>query len=50
MKSWRFTGTNEPLQLAELPEPTAGPGQVVVDVKAAGICTPMWAFSPIRAG
>ena len=31
MKSWRFTGTNEPLQLA-------GPGQVVVDVKAAGIC------------
>ena len=38
MKSWRFTGTNEPLQLAELPEPTAGPGQVVVDVKAAGIC------------
>ena len=38
MKSWRFTGTNEPLQLAELPEPTAGPGQVVIDVKAAGIC------------
>lgn len=27
MKSWRFTGTNEPLQLAELPEPTAGPGR-----------------------
>ena len=38
MKSWRFTGTNEPLQLTDLPEPTAGPGQVVVDVKAAGIC------------
>lgn len=38
MKAWRFIGTNEPLQLADIPEPTAGPGQVVVDVKAAGIC------------
>ncbi|OZG67296.1 zinc-binding dehydrogenase [Bifidobacterium eulemuris] len=38
MKSWRFTGTNNPLELVELPDPVAGPGQVVVDVKAAGIC------------
>ena len=38
MKSWRFTGTNEPLRLEELPEPSAGPGKVVIDVKAAGIC------------
>jgi len=38
MKAWQFTGTNQPLQLNEVPEPHAGPGQVVVDVKAAGIC------------
>lgn len=38
MKSWRFFGTNEPLEMKEVPEPHAGPGQVVVDVKAAGLC------------
>ena len=38
MKSWRFFGTNEPLRLQEVPEPHAGSGQVVVDVKAAGLC------------
>ena len=38
MKSWRFYGTNKPLQLEEVPEPEAGPGEVVVDVKAAGLC------------
>ena len=38
MKSWRFLGTDKPLEIQELPEPTAGPGQVVVDVKAAGVC------------
>lgn len=38
MKAWQFTGTNKPLELNEVPEPTAGRGQVVVDVKAAGVC------------
>ncbi len=38
MKAWQFTGTNKPLQLNEVEEPHAGPGQVRVDVKAAGVC------------
>lgn len=38
MRSWRFLGTDKPLELQEVPEPHAGPGQVVVDVKAAGVC------------
>lgn len=38
MKSWKFVDTGKPLELIESPEPTAGPGEVVVDVKAAGIC------------
>ncbi|WOQ16046.1 zinc-binding dehydrogenase [Raineyella sp. W15-4] len=38
MKAWQFTGTNHPLQLNEVPEPQAGPGTVVVEVKAAGVC------------
>lgn len=38
MRAWQFTGAGEPLQLVELPAPTPGPGQVVVDVRAAGLC------------
>jgi propanol-preferring alcohol dehydrogenase len=38
MKSWRFLGTDKPLELHDVDEPHAGPGQVVVDVKAAGVC------------
>ncbi len=38
MKAWQFTGTDKPLELNEVPEPSAGPGQVVVEVKAAGVC------------
>lgn len=38
MKAWQFTGTHKPLELNEVAEPHAGPGQVVVDVKAAGVC------------
>lgn len=38
MRAWQFTGTNEPLVLKELPEPKAGPGEVVLKMKAAGIC------------
>lgn len=38
MRAWQFTGAGEPLQLVELPAPTPGSGQVVVDVRAAGLC------------
>ncbi|WP_299300761.1 alcohol dehydrogenase catalytic domain-containing protein [uncultured Brachybacterium sp.] len=38
MKAWQFTGTGKPLELNEVEEPTADPGEVVVDVKAAGVC------------
>ena len=31
-------GIDRPLTLNEVPEPSAGPGEVVVDVKAAGLC------------
>jgi len=38
MKSWRFHGTDKALTLEEVEEPKAGPGEVVVAVKAAGLC------------
>ncbi|MDF3312201.1 zinc-binding dehydrogenase [Rhodococcus sp. T2V] len=38
MKAWQFTGTGNPPALNEVDEPHAGPGEVVVDVKAAGVC------------
>lgn len=38
MKGWEFTKTHEPLKLVEKPDPVAGPGEVVIDVKAAGLC------------
>ncbi|MFJ8770241.1 alcohol dehydrogenase catalytic domain-containing protein [Streptomyces clavifer] len=38
MQSWRFHGTGKPLPLDEVDTPHAGPGEVVVDIKAAGLC------------
>ncbi len=38
MQAWRFTGTHEPLVLAEVDPPTDQPGRVIVDVRAAGLC------------
>jgi len=38
MKAWQFAGTGKPLELNEVEEPHAGPGEVVVDVKASGVC------------
>lgn len=38
MKAWQFTNTHEPLVLADVAEPEAGPGEVVIDVAAAGLC------------
>ncbi len=38
MKAWHFHYTHKPLERAEIPEPTPGPGEVVLDIKAAGLC------------
>ncbi|GAB3700937.1 zinc-binding dehydrogenase [Corynebacterium nasicanis] len=38
MQAWQFTNTHEPLLLTEVPEPTAGEGEVVLEMKAAGLC------------
>jgi alcohol dehydrogenase, propanol-preferring len=38
MKAWQFTNTHEPLVLAEVDEPSPGPGEVLIDVRAAGLC------------
>ncbi|RRJ86362.1 alcohol dehydrogenase [Gulosibacter macacae] len=38
MKAWMFHTTHQPFERVEIDEPTAGPGKVVVDVKAAGLC------------
>lgn len=38
MKSWQFTGVDEPLVLNDVPEPTPGPGEVLIEIKAAGLC------------
>jgi propanol-preferring alcohol dehydrogenase len=38
MRAWHFTGTHKPIERVEIDEPTAGPGKVVIDVKAAGLC------------
>ncbi len=38
MRAVRYHGPKQPLKLEEVPAPTAGPGEVVVQVKAAGLC------------
>jgi propanol-preferring alcohol dehydrogenase len=38
VRAWQFRGTGEPLVLADVAEPTAAAGEVVVDVRAAGLC------------
>ena len=38
MRAWQFTNTHEPLVLNEVGEPTVAPGEVVIDVRAAGLC------------
>jgi propanol-preferring alcohol dehydrogenase len=38
MKAVRMTAVRQPLQLQDIPIPTAGPGDVLLRVKAAGIC------------
>jgi propanol-preferring alcohol dehydrogenase len=38
MLVWQFTAVGEPLRKTTLPDPEAGPGEIVVAVKAAGLC------------
>ena len=38
MRAWRYTKPKSPLERHELPEPEPGPGEVVVKVRAAGLC------------
>lgn len=38
MRGWLFSGTNKPLELIEKEDPKAIPNQVVIEVKAAGLC------------
>lgn len=38
MKAWQYLGGQQPIAMNEIDEPVPGPTQVVVDVKAAGLC------------
>src|SRR5262245_49642832 len=38
MRAIVVTEFNQPWQLKELPDPTPGPGQVVIKVRASGVC------------
>ncbi|BCW35827.1 zinc-dependent alcohol dehydrogenase [Arthrobacter sp. StoSoilA2] len=38
MKAWQLVDAHQPLTLQDVDSPTAGPGEVVIDVKAAGLC------------
>ena len=38
VKAAVLTEYGQPLELVELPDPTPGPGQVVVDTRACGVC------------
>ena len=38
MKAVRFTGVKQPLQMQDIPVPEIGERDVLVKVKAAGIC------------
>jgi propanol-preferring alcohol dehydrogenase len=38
MKAWQFSGPGTPLALTELADPVPGEGEVVLEVRAAGLC------------
>ena len=38
MTAWQWTGTGRPLTLATVPVPEPGPGEVLLRVRAAGMC------------
>lgn len=38
MRAWQYMGKQQPIQLNEVEAPTSAPTQVIIDVKAAGLC------------
>lgn len=38
MRAWQYMGEQRPIQMNEVEEPTPGPTQVIIDVKASGLC------------
>ena len=38
MKAWQYMGQHQPIQMNEVDEPAPGQNEVVIDVKAAGLC------------
>ncbi|MGW0982161.1 zinc-binding dehydrogenase [Streptomyces xiamenensis] len=61
MKAWQFTEVGAPLALHEIPEPEPQPGEIVIEVRAAGLChsdvgfldgtlTSLLPFHPITLG
>ena len=38
MRAWQFVDAEHRLVLNEIPDPAPGPGEVVIDVQAAGLC------------
>lgn len=38
MRAARFTGSGQPLELVDLPDPVPGEGEILVEVAACGIC------------
>jgi len=38
MKAWQYMGHQAPIQLNDVPEPVPGPTQVIIDMRAAGLC------------
>ncbi|MEL1134333.1 zinc-binding dehydrogenase [Desulfitobacterium sp. THU1] len=38
MRGWVFTETHVPLKMVEKPDPVVVPGEVIIDVKATGLC------------
>lgn len=61
MQGWQYVADGEPISLNDVPEPELGPGTVILDVKATGIChtdvgfldgtvSSQLAFSPITLG
>lgn len=38
MKAWHFTGTHQPFERVDIDAPTVEPGNVLIDIKAAGLC------------
>nr|WP_042179551.1 zinc-binding dehydrogenase [Kibdelosporangium sp. MJ126-NF4]CEL13884.1 putative Zinc-containing dehydrogenase [Kibdelosporangium sp. MJ126-NF4]CTQ88252.1 putative Zinc-containing dehydrogenase [Kibdelosporangium sp. MJ126-NF4] len=45
MRAWRLTAIGQPLTLTDLPDPVAGPGEVVLRTMAAGLCLTDVSFS-----